>query len=71
MKRYKVFLNLIKRYEGHSLNRLYMHNLDANFINGFISFGLYENYSESTIYRTLHFIKTILNFAEKKGLRTK
>lgn len=70
LKRYKVFLKLIKRYEGHSLNILYIHNLDANFINDFISFGLYENYSESTIYRTLHFIKTILNFAEKKGLRT-
>ncbi|WP_404986225.1 phage integrase SAM-like domain-containing protein [Chryseobacterium sp. M5] len=70
LKRYKVFLKLIKRYEGYSLHRLYMHNLDANFINDFISFGLYENYSESTIYRTLHFIKTILNFAEKKGLRT-
>ena len=70
LKRYKVFLKLIRKYEGHSLNRLYIHNLNANFINDFISFGLYENYSESTIYRTLHFIKTILNFAEKKGIRT-
>lgn len=70
LKRYKVFFNLIKRYEGFSLSRLYIHNIDANFINDFISFGIHESYSESTIYRTLHFIKTILNFAEKKGLRT-
>lgn len=70
LKRYKVFLRLIRWFEGYSLNRLYLDNLDANFVNDFIAFGSLENYSESTIYRTLNFIRTILNFAEKKGLKT-
>src|SRR5690606_21593898 len=35
-----------------------------------MAFGKEEEYSENTIYRTIHFVKTILNFAERKGIRT-
>ena len=42
----------------------------ASFIRDFMIFGKKEEYSENTIYRTIHFIKTILNFVERKGIRT-
>lgn len=70
LKRYRVFFRMIRRYEGYSLNRLYINTIDSNLVNDFISFGIKESYTESTIYRTLHFIRTILNFAEKKGIKT-
>lgn len=69
-KRYKVFFNLIERFEGFTAKRLYVNSMDGDFIRRFISFGKEEAYSENTIYRTIHFIKTILNFAERKGIRT-
>lgn len=69
-KRYKVFYHLLERYEGYILKRLYIDTINADFINDFIRFGKEEEYSENTIYRTIHFVKTILNFAERKGIRT-
>ncbi len=69
-KRYMVFYNLIERFEGHTSKRLYLDTLNSDFINDFISFGKQEEYSSNTIYRTIHFVKTILNFAERKGIRT-
>lgn len=69
-KRYKVFYHLLERYEGYVLKRLYIDTINSDFINDFIRFGKEEEYSENTIYRTIHFVKTILNFAERKGIRT-
>ncbi|MGV0924085.1 phage integrase SAM-like domain-containing protein [Empedobacter tilapiae] len=69
-KRYKVFLRLLERFEGYTTQRLYVDTVNSNFITDFIKFGRTEEYSENTIYRTIHFVKTILNFAERKGIRT-
>ena len=69
-KRYMVFLRLIEKFEGFIMERLYVDTIDGNFINNFILFGKEEAYSENTIYRTVHFIRTILLFAERKGIRT-
>lgn len=69
-KRYKVFYHLVERFEGHALKKLYIDTVDSDFITDFIHFGKIEEYSKNTIYRTIHFVKTILNFAERKGIRT-
>ncbi|MEN5133434.1 phage integrase SAM-like domain-containing protein [Elizabethkingia anophelis] len=69
-KRYIVFFNLIQRFEGHVMKRLFIQDVTIEFIKKFITFGKEELYSENTIYRTIHFVKTILNFVEKKGIRT-
>ena len=69
-KRYKVFFHLIERFEGYTMKRLYVDTLDADFISDFIHFGKEEKYSANTVYRTIHFVKTILNFVERKGIRT-
>lgn len=70
LKRYKVFFNLIERFEGVKSERLYVEKINGSFIRDFLLFGKEEEYSENTIYRTIHFVKTILNFAERKGIRT-
>ncbi|AQX02242.1 tyrosine-type recombinase/integrase [Elizabethkingia anophelis] len=69
-KRYMVFLNLILRFEGYKMKRYLIYNVNAEFTSEFFKFGKEELYCENTIYRTLHFVKTILNFAEAKGLST-
>ncbi|MFP3835610.1 tyrosine-type recombinase/integrase [Chryseobacterium sp. SIMBA_028] len=69
-KRYKVFSNLIKRFEGFIKNRININNVNFEFIRNFILFGKDESYSENTIYRTLNFIKTILNYIERRGITT-
>ncbi|MEY8759004.1 phage integrase SAM-like domain-containing protein [Chryseobacterium tongliaoense] len=69
-KRYKVFFNLLRRFEAYIMNRLYLDTLNSTFIKDFILFGKEEQYSDNTIYRTIHFVKTILNFVERKGIRT-
>jgi site-specific recombinase XerD len=69
-KRYKVFRNLIARFEGFIKNRITISNVNCEFIKYFITFGKQESYNENTLYRTLNFIKTILNFVEKKGIAT-
>jgi integrase len=69
-KRYKVFFHLIEKFEGSIMERLYIDTIDGRFIKKFIFFGKEEAYSENTIYRSIHFIRTILNFAERKGIRT-
>lgn len=70
-KRYMVFYRLLERFEGQTASRLFVETLDAEFISKFILYGKEEEYSLSTIYRTIHFVKTILNFAERKGVRTR
>lgn len=69
-KRYLVFLRLLQRFEGHVCKILYLDDVNADFVRDFILFGKEENYSESTVYRTLNFVKTVLNFLEKRGIRT-
>jgi site-specific recombinase XerD len=69
-KRYKVFFHLLERFEGFLCKRLYLDEINSDFIKDFMIFGREEEYSDNTIYRTIHFVKTILNFAERKGIRT-
>lgn len=69
-KRYMVFFHLLERFEGYCSRRLYIDSMNVDFIKEFIVFGKNEEYSENTIYRTIHFVKTILNFVERKGVRT-
>ncbi|MXS71890.1 integrase [Flavobacteriaceae bacterium W22] len=69
-KRYKVFFHLLERFEGFVCKKLYVEEINSDFIKNFMVFGKDEGYSENTICRTIHFVKTILNFAERKGVRT-
>lgn len=69
-KRYKVFLRLIERYQGDSCKEFMLEDVNAEFTYRFIEFGNNEEYSPSTIHRTIHFVKTVLNFLEKRGIRT-
>lgn len=69
-KRYMVFFHLLERFEGFVCKKLYVEEISSDFIRDFMIFGKEEEYSENTIYRTIHFVKTILNFAERKGIRT-
>ncbi|WP_209390864.1 phage integrase SAM-like domain-containing protein [Chryseobacterium sp. RR2-3-20] len=69
-KRYKVFFHLLARFEGFSCQRLCIEQVNSDFVRDFMAFGKEEEYSENTIYRTIHFVKTILNYAERKGIRT-
>src|SRR6218665_2463385 len=69
-KRYKVFFHLLERFEGFICKRLYIGEVNSDFVRDFMLFGKGEEYSENTIYRSIHFVKTILNFAERKGVRT-
>ncbi|MDF2551098.1 MAG: integrase [Chryseobacterium sp.] len=70
-KRYKVFFNLMQKFEGYLAERLYVEQVNSEFIKNFLVFGKEEDYSENTLYRTIHFVKTILNFAERKGIQTR
>lgn len=67
-KQYKVFYHLLERFEGFVCKKLYIEEINVDFIRDFMVFGKEEEYSENTIYRTIHFVKTILNFAERKGI---
>ena len=69
-KRYNVFFHLLERFEGFICKKLSIEEVNSDFVQDFMVFGREEEYSESTIYRTIHFVKTILNFAERKGIRT-
>ncbi|MBB4118832.1 site-specific recombinase XerD [Mesonia hippocampi] len=69
-KRYKVFYRLFERFEGFIIKQLTITEINSSFIKKFLKFGAQEEYSENTIYRSIHFIKTILNFAERQGIRT-
>ncbi|WP_368407534.1 phage integrase SAM-like domain-containing protein, partial [Elizabethkingia anophelis] len=69
-KRYKVFYNLIQRFEGYIMKNLFIDDINMKFVKKLIIYGKEEGYSENTIYRTIDFVKTILNFLEGKGIRT-
>ncbi|WP_029296552.1 phage integrase SAM-like domain-containing protein [Chryseobacterium hispalense] len=68
--RYMVFYNLVEKFQGEICKHIYIEDIDSTFATEFLKFGNKENYSTSTIYRTIKFVKTILNFAERKGIRT-
>lgn len=70
LKRYNVFLNLLRRYEGDRMRSLTIENVNAAFVSEFINFCKREEYNNSTTYRTINFIKTVLNHMEKRGVRT-
>lgn len=70
IKRYMVFLHLLERFEGHRKRHLYLDEVNGEFIREFLDFGSMEEYCKSTIHRTIYFIRTILNFLEKRGIRT-
>lgn len=69
-RRYLVFFRLLQRFEGYMCRTFHLSCVNADFVRNFLLFGEKENYSESTIYRTLNFVKTVLNFLEKRGVRT-
>lgn len=69
-KRYMVFFRLLERFEGHRMQHLYINEVNENFVKEFLFFCELEEYSKSTTYRTIHFVRTILNFLEKRGVRT-
>lgn len=70
MKRYKVFLRLLERFEGYISKRISIESVNSDFVKNFLLFGKKEEYCESTIHRTIYFVRTILNFAARKGIRT-
>ncbi len=70
LKRYHVFLKLIARFEGYSMKRYTLKEVCASYVRQFLKFGKLEGYSTSTLYRTIHFVRTILLFLEKRGVRT-
>ncbi|WP_312742837.1 tyrosine-type recombinase/integrase [Sphingobacterium multivorum] len=69
-KRYLVFFRLLKRFEGYQQKHLMLDQVNGIFVQQFIAYGEAENYSVSTIHRTIHFVRTVLNFLEKRGVRT-
>lgn len=69
-KRYLVFFRLLKRFEGYQQKHLMLDQVNSLFVQQFIAYGEAENYSISTIHRTIHFVRTVLNFLEKRGVRT-
>ncbi len=69
-RRYMVFIRLLENFEGYLCRRIKLKDVDVNLIQSFYRYGEEESYTESTLNRTLHFIKTILNFSEKQGMRT-
>lgn len=70
-RRYIVFKKFIEKFEGHISRRIYIEDIDSLLIKKIYSFGESESYSDTTILRSIHFIKTILNFAERQGVHTK
>lgn len=65
-----VFLRLLERFEGYRTKHLLLKETNASFIREFLEFGETEAYCQRTIYRTVHFVKTVLNYLEKRGVRT-
>lgn len=70
LKRYHVFLRLVQRFEGYAMKHFKIKEVNASFVKQFFLYGASENYSPSTLYRTISFIQTVLNFLEKRGIRT-
>ncbi len=69
-RRYMVFIHLLENFEGYLSKRIKLKEINSSLIQSFYHFGEKECYTETTLNRTVHFIKTILNFCEKQGIRT-
>ncbi len=69
-RRYMVFIRFLERYEGYICKNLLIEDVNSSFVRNFIEFGRKEAYNDSTLFRTIHFVKTILNYLEKRGIRT-
>ncbi|MEJ5088838.1 site-specific integrase [Sphingobacterium faecium] len=69
-KRYMVFFRLLERFEGNITKHIQLEEVNSSFVKNFLRFGEIEEYSKSTIYRTVDFVRTILNYVEKRGIRT-
>lgn len=68
--RYMVFLRLLERFEGYQLKHYDLESVDSVFVKELLNFGINEQYSISTIHRTVDFVRTVLNHLEKRGLST-
>ncbi|CAI8879380.1 phage integrase SAM-like domain-containing protein [Chryseobacterium sp. IT-36CA2] len=66
-RRYIVFIRLLQNFEGHLMKRLTLQDVNAELVKKFQHFGVLEKYTQSTVIRTLHFVKTIINFSERNG----
>ncbi|MCR8557839.1 site-specific integrase [Mucilaginibacter sp. BJC16-A38] len=69
-KRYIVFFNLLQRFEGNRMRHIMIEHVNSTFVREFLEFCKQESYNNSTAYRTINFIKTVLNHLEKRGVRT-
>ncbi|WLD23604.1 tyrosine-type recombinase/integrase [Flavobacterium dauae] len=61
---------MFRVFEGYSKKYFNVSDINIHFVNEFMLFGKMEQYSPSTLRRTINFIKTILNFIERRGIRT-
>lgn len=69
-RRYLVFYNLLERFEGHLMRHLKISEVNGSFVKEFLNYCKREAFATSTTYRTVNFIKTVLNHLEKRGIRT-
>ncbi|RNA64010.1 hypothetical protein D1631_00465 [Chryseobacterium nematophagum] len=69
-RRYLVFLRLLEKFEGYISKHILLKDINRDFVHKFYTFGKSEQYTESTLRRTLEFVKTILNFAQEQGINT-
>lgn len=70
-RRYMVFIHMIEKFEGFTVRHISVEEVNPEFIRQFCQFGKEEHYTQSTVSRTIEFVKTILNYAERKGIITK
>ncbi|MFV0305956.1 MAG: site-specific integrase [Moheibacter sp.] len=68
-KRYKVFAELLLRFEGYVLHRYRMDEFNEKFVQCFLLFGKREKYSPATLHRSLHFFKTVLRYFGQRGVK--
>lgn len=66
-RRYIVFKKLYVKYESHSGMKIKLSNITKDFIYNFQKFCEHEDYNQSTINRSINFIKTILNSIDKNS----
>ncbi|WP_294303369.1 hypothetical protein [uncultured Chryseobacterium sp.] len=68
-KPYFVFFRLLRCFEGFLQRYLLIEDINTEFVRNFLS-SVKKEYSETTLHRTVHFVRTILNFSESKGIAT-
>lgn len=70
-KRYKVFYELFYRFSGYCQRRILLNDLDQSIIEAFYVFGRKGEYSESTLHKSLSFLKGVIQYFHKKGMLKK